>query len=67
MTKFSVSSSNQCPEDTQIWEQLKQAISTSSGFKRWQLERSLDNQLQGLSLEHCIRRYLRETLATLSY
>ena len=58
----------QFPEDTQIWDSLKQAIAASSGFQRWQLERlTPDAQLQELSLDHQVRRYLRETLETLAY
>ncbi|WP_009631735.1 hypothetical protein [Synechocystis sp. PCC 7509] len=58
------------PDDQQphIWERLKSAIASSSGFQRWQLERqSLDNQLQSLSLDRQVRIYLRETLETLAY
>ena len=55
----------QFEEDTQIWEDLKQAITSSSGFERWQSERSLEDQR--LSLDHQVRRYLRETLETLAY
>ena len=56
----------QFEEDTQIWEDLKQAITSSSGFQRWQSERPLDDQRQH-SLDHQVRRYLRETLETLAY
>jgi hypothetical protein len=55
------------PEDSEIWAHLKQAIATSSGFQRWEQERDADPQFTGLSLEHRIRRYLRETLETLAY
>ncbi|MDZ8184599.1 MAG: hypothetical protein RMX96_07095 [Nostoc sp. ChiSLP02] len=51
--------------DSEIWYGLKCAISTSSGFQRWQLERGA--QLQGLHLEQQVQRYLRETLETLAY
>lgn len=52
----------------QIWNSLKHAIAASSGFQRWQLERlTLDAQFQELSLDHQVRRYLRETLETLAY
>jgi hypothetical protein len=67
MAKSPVSPVNSCPQDTVIWERLKQAISASSGFQRWQLECSFKDQLNGLSLDHQVRRYLRETLAALSY
>jgi hypothetical protein len=55
------------PKDSEIWESLKQAISNSSGFRRWQVERDRDNQLHGLGLDVLVRRYLRETLETLAY
>jgi hypothetical protein len=67
MITTSFSSSQQCPEDTQIWEQLKQAIAASSGFQRWQLECSLEGHLQTQTLDSRVRSYLRETLETLSY
>jgi len=51
--------------DTEIWHNLKYAISLSSGFQRWQLE--CNSQLQGLRLEQQVQRYLRETLETLAY
>jgi hypothetical protein len=54
-------------EDTQTWDSLKQAIASSSGFQRWRLECSVDHKLQGLNLDHLVRRYLRETLETLAY
>jgi hypothetical protein len=50
------------------WDSLKQAIATSSGFQRWRAERALTNtQMQNLSLEQLVSRYLRETLETLAY
>jgi hypothetical protein len=53
--------------DNQVWESLKQAISDSSGFKRWQIEREGEKQLQGLSVDMLVHKYLRETLETLAY
>lgn len=68
MARFPASRARQFSEEPQIWNSLKQAISASSGFQRWQLERlTLDAQLQELSLDHQVRRYLRETLETLAY
>lgn len=67
MVPTSFSPSRSTPEDTQIWEQLKQAIAGSSGFQRWQLECSLERQVQAQSLDFRVRSYLRETLETLSY
>jgi hypothetical protein len=58
---------NQLPEDSEIWRNLKQAIAASSGFKRWQLERSVDIRFKGLNLDSLVRSYLRETLETLAY
>jgi hypothetical protein len=55
------------PNDSEIWHTLKQAIACSSGFRRWQLERSLDSTLSELNLDHLVRYYLRETLETLAY
>ena len=58
----------QFSEEPRIWDSLKQAIAASSGFQRWQLERlALDAQFPELSLDHQVRRYLRETLETLAY
>lgn len=68
MARFPGSRTRQFPENTQIWNNLKCAIAASSGFKRWQLERlTLDAEQQDLSLDHQVRRYLRETLETLAY
>lgn len=58
---------NQLPGDSDIWQNLKQAIAASSGFKRWQLERSLDGKFSGINLDNLVRSYLRETLETLAY
>jgi len=65
MAQIPASSDRQLSPDTKIWYSLKYAISASSGFQRWQLER--DAQLQGLRLEQQVQRYLRETLETLAY
>ena len=54
--------------EPEIWNSLKSVIAASSGFQRWQLERlQIEVQLQELSLDHQVRRYLRETLETLAY
>ena len=53
--------------DNKVWDSLKQAISDSSGFKRWQIERSGEQQLPELSLDTLVHKYLRETLETLAY
>jgi tryptophan 2,3-dioxygenase len=54
-------------EKPEIWNSLKSAIAASSGFQRWQLERLQMEAQQELSLDHQVRRYLRETLETLAY
>lgn len=54
--------------EPEIWNSLKSAIAASSGFQRWQLEHlQMEAQLQNFSLDHQVRRYLRETLETLAY
>lgn len=55
------------PEDSQIWQSLKQAIATSSGFQRWQQEKELKESILSLSLDRQVQTYLRETLETLAY
>jgi hypothetical protein len=57
----------QFSDDQTIWDSLKQAIASSSGFNRWQLERSTDAQIRELTQDQLVRRYLRETLETLAY
>lgn len=55
-------------EDSQIWHDLKQAITISSGFHRWKQERAIDDQLHlNMNLDQQVRSYLRETLETLAY
>ncbi|MCU0535155.1 MAG: hypothetical protein MUD14_14805 [Hydrococcus sp. Prado102] len=53
-------------QEREIWESLKQAIAISSGFKRWQEEQNAST-VSKMSLDELVRRYLRETLATLAY
>ncbi|TAF06086.1 MAG: hypothetical protein EAZ77_12970 [Nostocales cyanobacterium] len=65
MAQISASSNGQISRNAQIWQNLKYAISASSGFQRWQLESNA--QLKGLRLEQQVQRYLRETLETLAY
>jgi len=50
-------------KNQQIWESLKQAITCSSGFQRWQKEQLVKNS----PLEDQIRLYLEDTLTTLAY
>lgn len=53
--------------DRQVWENLKQAIASSTGFTRWRLEKELDTPASPASLDEQVRAYLRETLETLAY
>lgn len=57
------------PQEQAVWQSLKQAIAESSGFQRWQKNQVVSNavQLNETELEQQVRRYLRETLATLAY
>jgi hypothetical protein len=63
--KISNSKTAQLAPDAEIWQNLKYAISASSGFQSWQLESN--DQLQGLRLDQQVQMYLRETLETLAY
>lgn len=49
-------------QDQEIWNSLKQAISKSSGFKRWQKENKLE-----INIEDQVKQYLRSTLEALAY
>lgn len=50
-----------------FWSDFKRVISTSSGYKRWILERGLDVHAQGETLDRLIQAYLKQTLETLAY
>jgi len=65
MAKQPASSNIPDIDDVQIWDNLKEAISSCSGFERWQYEQQLDQD--NTSLDYRVRRYLRETLETLAY
>ncbi|NEP16759.1 MAG: hypothetical protein F6J97_07620 [Leptolyngbya sp. SIO4C1] len=54
------------PEDASMWANLKLAIASSSGFRRWKSELAND-VLDQTPLDQLVRRYLRETLETLAY
>ncbi|MBP5973467.1 hypothetical protein HW132_12150 [Brasilonema sp. CT11] len=65
MAGMKTSKDYQYSADSESWDSLKSAIATSSGFKRWLLER--DTQFQKLRLDEQVQGYLRETLETLAY
>jgi hypothetical protein len=51
--------------NSQIWDSLKRAISQSSGFQGWVIDRAVTADEN--SLDMLIHRYLREALETLAY
>ena len=51
--------------DADLWDSLKQAIASSSGFQSWRAEQS--EIAKDTSVEKLVRLYLRETLETLAY
>lgn len=53
--------------DDVIWTNLKRAIASSSGFKRWQQEKGGVSDRQDWTLDQLVSSYLRETLETLAY
>ncbi|MGA9382172.1 MAG: hypothetical protein WBV73_25710 [Phormidium sp.] len=65
MAKQPAASNIPAINDAQIWDNLKEAIASCSGFERWQFEQQLDQD--DTSLDYRVRRYLRETLETLAY
>ncbi|MEL6165720.1 MAG: hypothetical protein AAFY21_04105 [Cyanobacteria bacterium J06641_2] len=68
MTSFTVQSDSNLKGDAEIWSNLKQAIAISSGFQRWQKEQlQSGSQVEQLSLDEQVQRYLRETLENLAY
>lgn len=67
MATSATSESSQFSQDSQIWDSLKEAIASSSGFRRWQLEHPVGESFQDYTLDSQVRRYLRETLQTLAY
>ncbi|MBU6228777.1 MAG: hypothetical protein KGQ93_03690 [Cyanobacteria bacterium REEB459] len=58
--------SKQLAEHASIWYSLKSAIANSSGFESWKGELAAA-EVEALSSDHLVRRYLRETLETLAY
>ena len=64
MTNSTITKSQDESQDRAIWDNLREAIATSSGFQRWQQEQDVDS-VNNLDLS--VRRYLKETLETLAY
>jgi hypothetical protein len=59
--------SSPAASNADIWDNLKRAISQSSGFQRWVADRALDITAEGQALDALVHSYLRETLETLAY
>jgi hypothetical protein len=53
--------------DGKYWSELRQAISNTSGFKRWVLEREITPREPEGSTDAMVQLYLRQTLETLAY
>jgi hypothetical protein len=51
--------------NSQIWDSLKRAISQSSGFQGWVIDRAVI--ADETSIDMLVHRYLREALETLAY
>ncbi|MGJ3250322.1 MAG: hypothetical protein ACFE0J_04185 [Elainellaceae cyanobacterium] len=54
-------------DDQMTWDSLKRAISASSGFQSWRMEKVDRAQSPELSHDELVLSYLRETLDTLAY
>jgi len=66
MTNSSSTSPSHAAENAELWQSLKSAIATSSGFQSWQAEQPT-TITTNTSVEQMVRLYLRETLETLAY
>jgi hypothetical protein len=53
--------------DGKYWSELRQAISNTSGFKRWVLDRKIEPKSSEGTLDAMVQLYLRQTLETLAY
>jgi hypothetical protein len=53
--------------DGKYWSELRQAISDTSGFKRWVLDRNIELKSSEGTLDAMVQLYLRQTLETLAY
>ncbi len=65
MTSSTISRDSSFHQDAEVWENLKQAIASCSGFKQWQSRQQINGELSPLDQQ--VRNYLRETLETLAY
>ncbi len=62
---------HEAAKDPKVWSHLKEVITTSSGFDKWQKTRQGDSKdlltSPDCTLDDLVRSYLRETLETLAY
>lgn len=66
MATFSSMAACDSAHDTEVWAHLREAIAQSSGFQGWKQQQQAQ-ALETQSLDKLVRRYLKETLATLAY
>lgn len=50
-----------------VWDNLKAAIASSSGFQSWKREQQTARSQDSENLDSQVCEYLRETLETLAY
>lgn len=67
MTQLKATHINSFQADGHYWRELKQAISDTSGFKRWILERDPEIKEPESTQDKMVQLYLRQTLETLAY
>jgi hypothetical protein len=70
MTQLKTITPQQCKTpltDGKYWGELRQAISDTSGFKRWVLDRNIEPKSSEGTLDAMVQLYLRQTLETLAY
>jgi hypothetical protein len=65
MSKATIYPETRFNDDSEIWENLKEAIANTSGFECWQQTNANENET--VNLDQLVSCYLRETLATLAY
>lgn len=67
MTSTAATSQPRFQQEQAVWQSLKEAIATSSGFQRWQEQQQSNSSVTEANIDIKVRRYLRETLETLAY
>jgi hypothetical protein len=65
-------SASETAVNPQVWSNLKEVITTSSGFDKWQSSRDNESPVTKSDVvpdgvDDLVRTYLRETLETLAY